>query len=408
MANPNDIVTDIGGLEPNPNELNVAGAPLSVAKNVVINRDGMVEKRRGFVDFSSNLPAGLTPDQLFESGGVLYGFVDNGLWYYDTATSSWLRKAGQTLTGAYSVSGLWIDAGGTNFYFSDNVGHAVWVYDRVLSRISLIAGFPGTSGTANGTGQVARFNNPGGLWGDNAGNLFLADTTNHSIRKIVIATGVVTTLAGLNGTAGNINDPVGANARFTSPTGLWSNGTNLYVCETASGRIRQVVKSSGATTQISVAVANPVGVWCDAAATSIFVTDDSTNTIKTVVIATGVATTLATLGTFVLPGSGFPYMFGDATYVYTSSGDFDLPRAFYRVLRTTGAIEEFSVSASFPSARTGVHVVGAKIYLGSNAGLQAFYMVAGTTAAYGYNEISTTGVSGTSGSFTLANLAGPS
>ena len=68
-------------------------------------------------------------------------------------------------------------------------------------------------------------------------NLYVSDTNNHKIRKIVISTGVVTTLAG--GTRA-FTDATGTSARFNFPQGITTDGTNLYVSDTYNHRIRKI------------------------------------------------------------------------------------------------------------------------------------------------------------------------
>jgi streptogramin lyase len=84
--------------------------------------------------------------------------------------------------------------------------------------VSTIAGFAGSSGSVDGTGSNARFNGPHGVTVDNAGNLYVTDSGNHTIRKIT-AEGVVTTFAGLAGNIGSANGQ-GSNARFAAPSGI--------------------------------------------------------------------------------------------------------------------------------------------------------------------------------------------
>ena len=80
---------------------------------------------------------------------------------------------------------------------------------------------------ADGTGAAARFNSPQASVAV-GGNLYVADSDSHTIRKIVIATGVVTTLAGQTGIPGAA-DGTGTAATFSSPSGITTDGTNLYV-----------------------------------------------------------------------------------------------------------------------------------------------------------------------------------
>ena len=97
--------------------------------------------------------------------------------------------------------------------------------------VTTLAGGPVQSGSADGTGAAARFNRPHGIASDGAGNLYVADGANDTIRKIVVATGTVTTFAGAAGQAGTV-DGTGAAARFAAPGALASDGAgNLYVAD---------------------------------------------------------------------------------------------------------------------------------------------------------------------------------
>ena len=90
-----------------------------------------------------------------------------------------------------------VDSAG-NVYVADTNNHTI----RKITPggvVTTLAGFPGTSGTTDATGNNARFNQPRGIAVDSAGILYVADTNNHTIRKIT-AGAVVTTLAGLAGT----------------------------------------------------------------------------------------------------------------------------------------------------------------------------------------------------------------
>ena len=113
------------------------------------------------------------------------------------------------------------------------------------------AGWPGTNwvsgtlagsastGSADATGSAARFYWPGAAAVDSAGNVYVADTQNGTIRKVTAA-GVVSTLAGSAGKFGS-TDGQGANARFYGPQGIAvdSAGT-VYVADTVNATIRKV------------------------------------------------------------------------------------------------------------------------------------------------------------------------
>lgn len=241
MANPFDVVTKTGGLETNPNDLDVAGAPLSVARNCIINRDGMVERRRGFADYSTNLPD-FDPEQLFESGGVLYLNLDSGLWYYDTSSAKWLRKRGVG-GGKFANPNSSVYVSG-KLYFSQS--HCIAELNLSTGVIRIIAGRQGVSGTANGTGTAATFNSPSALV-HVSGSLYVCDTANHAIRQVVISTGVVTTFAGLIGTSGT-TDATGGSARFNNPAGICHDGTDFYISDSTNHTIRKMTSSAVVTT----------------------------------------------------------------------------------------------------------------------------------------------------------------
>jgi sugar lactone lactonase YvrE len=105
--------------------------------------------------------------------------------------------------------------------------------------ITTLAGLPGISGTNDGAGNAARFSGPNGAAVDGAGNLYVADTYNQTIRKVT-PSGVVTTLAGLAGISGT-NDGTGSAARFNFPWGVAvaTNG-NVFVADTYNDTIREL------------------------------------------------------------------------------------------------------------------------------------------------------------------------
>jgi len=95
------------------------------------------------------------------------------------------------------------------------------------------------SGSADGVGTFAQFYDPWGVAVDGAGNVYVADSGNYTIRKITPA-GVVTTLAGLAGAAGT-NDGTGSAARFDFPSGVAvDSATNVYVADFYNYTIRKI------------------------------------------------------------------------------------------------------------------------------------------------------------------------
>jgi hypothetical protein len=115
-----------------------------------------------------------------------------------------------------------------------------------LSTVTTLAGGP-SNGAADGVGTAARFDNPKGITQDAAGIVYVADTNNHTIRRIALD-GTVTTLAGLAGNAGAV-DGTGSAARFSQPWGvaIGPDG-DLYVAEYANSLIRRVTPAGVVTT----------------------------------------------------------------------------------------------------------------------------------------------------------------
>ena len=106
------------------------------------------------------------------------------------------------------------------------------------TQVSTLAG-SGASGSANGTGAAAQFNFPSGVAADGSGNVYVADRYNNRTRRVVVATGAVTTLAG-SGVAG-FADGIAVVAQFFLPLGVGLDGAgNVYVADQGNHRIRVV------------------------------------------------------------------------------------------------------------------------------------------------------------------------
>jgi sugar lactone lactonase YvrE len=181
--------------------------------------------------------------------------------------------------------------------------------DTVHARLELLAGGLGGSGTADGVGAAAHFGTPLDVAYDGAGNLFVADWQYHTIRKIILATGVVTTLAGSPGNAGYV-DGVGAAARFNQPVSLTADDTgNLFVGDLVNHALRKIVVASGAVSTVvgpsgwgpsrsdagALAPIGLAGLATDGKG-NVYVSDGTNPRVLKVVVATGAVSTLAGSG----------------------------------------------------------------------------------------------------------------
>jgi len=207
-------------------------------------------------------------------------------------------------TGAsfFGPTGVAIDGSG-NAYVADTNNHTI----RKISPVGDVTTFAGTarsSGSADGTGAEARFQLPQGVATDSAGNVYVADTQNSTIRKITPA-GVVTTLAGTAHSVGSA-DGSGPAASFSAPIGIGVDGAgNVYVADQDNQNIRKVTPAGVVTTLAGTAPEEgsadgtgpaarffrPTGAAADAAG-NVYVADHYNNVIRRVSSA-GVVTTLA-------------------------------------------------------------------------------------------------------------------
>jgi hypothetical protein len=157
----------------------------------------------------------------------------------------------------YKPYGITTD--GTNLYIADTFNCTIRQVVISSGAVTTIAGIAETSGHADGTGILATFNSPYGITTDGT-NLYIADTNNFTIRQMVISSGVVTTIAGSAGTPGHA-DGTGATATFYSPCGITTDGTYLYVADTSNCTIRKIGISTGIVTTIAGSAGNTTTLY---------------------------------------------------------------------------------------------------------------------------------------------------
>ncbi len=196
------------------------------------------------------------------------------------------------------TSGAAADFRGLVIYTVTAEDGSIDVYTVTLSNgtVTLIAGGPAyVSGYADGTGTGATFFAPDAISCDGI-NLYIADTQNSTIRKMVIATGVVATLAGFHGSENySALQTTGASARFKRPSGIAIYNSTLYIADTLNNNIRQLDLTppnyNVSATGIQGNYLNPRGIAV--AGTNLYIADTSNNRILKEIIGDSQVSTFA-------------------------------------------------------------------------------------------------------------------
>ena len=305
------------------------------------------------------------------STGVVTTIVGSyALWGFDISSSGSADGTGID-TKFKSPTGIAVDING-NVYVGD-YGNATIRKITAAAVVTTMAGTVGSWGSTDGTGAAAKFYITHGVAADSAGNVYVADTGNYTIRKITSA-GFVTTLAGIAGSVGSA-DGNGVDARFNNPSGVAvdSNG-NVYVADTENATIRKITAAGVVTTLAGTAgsigsadgtgaVARlyyPYGVAVDSSG-NVYVADTLNHSVRKIT-SNGLVTTLAgTSGSWgSADGAGadakFDYPVGVAV---DSSGNVyvaDWGNATIRKITSAGVVSTIAGIKGFRGSADGTNV----------------------------------------------------
>jgi NHL repeat len=299
-------------------------------------------------------PAGSTGDVTTLAGDGIPGYLDN--------------TSGNTARFSSPVS---LASVGSDLYVSDTGNDVIRIVNTTnLGFTTTLAGSPQVPGFADGTGQIARFDSPEGIASDGFSppSLYVADTQNHVVRQSTL-TGDVTTVAGNPPQAGSA-DLQGEAARFRAPAGVVVVGDDVFVADTENHTIRKI-DSAGVATTIAGAAGSPGSTdspprfrfpgGITSLGGDLYVSDSGNNTIRRVTTA-GVVTTIAGNpgSTGSADGSGTTALFNNPQGIVVLGGDLyvsDSGNNTIRKVTTGGNVTTLAGSAGIPGSADGSSTV---------------------------------------------------
>jgi len=207
--------------------------------------------------------------------------------------------------------GMAVDASG-NVFVADTHSHRVRKVSAVTGIVTTVAG-TGVAGYS-GDGSAAangELNQPSGVALDSAGNLYIADTLNHRIRRVAAQTGIISTVAGTGAEqySGDNGPATSAALRYPVFVAVDSDG-NLYIADSLNNRIRRVDAGTGTISTVAgTGVSGSSGDGGPAAEATLFfpqglaiggarlyIADTFNHRVREVDLGTGIIATVAGTG----------------------------------------------------------------------------------------------------------------
>ena len=238
------------------------------------------------------------------SGGVVSLFAGN------VSSTGTVKNIGTSATFNFPYG---ITSDGVNLYITESGANMIRKIEILTGKVTVLAG-SSYAGSGDATGISASFNHPMGITTDGS-YLYVADAASNKIRQIELSSGIVTTIAGSGAYGSNDASSNGTAASFSQPLGITTDGTYLYVADTGCNKIRRIVIATGsvstiagsgavgATDNIGVLASfkNPAGITTDG--TYLYVADTGNNKIRKIDILTREVTQFA--------GAGGDYWYND-------------------------------------------------------------------------------------------------
>jgi sugar lactone lactonase YvrE len=251
----------------------------------------------------------LIPQSVLSAPGDIVTVAGGGVGDGSAATAAFL----------YHPNSVAVDRSG-NVYVADTGNQRIRKVAAGTGIISTVAGngYRGYSGDS-GAAVTARLKDPPGAAVDRSGNLYIADRSNHRIRKVAADTGIITTVAGI-GTGGYSGDNGPATeAALNNPDGVAVDSAgNLYICDYGNNKIRIVYADTGKIFTIAgsgtsgysgdngpapdAALNGPNGVAVDSVG-NLYISDYGNHRVRMVTADKWIISTVA--------GTGTPGYFGD-------------------------------------------------------------------------------------------------